>query len=77
VSIVKELFAAATSHKLGSLKSKRKSAFERLRQLSQYGSTEEMAEAQLALNHSHLYQVNDGNVAAILEAIKKSENDGC
>ena len=73
MSRVKELFDAATSHKLGALKSARRAAFEKLRQLSLYGSTEEIAEAKLALNHSHLYKAHKGNVPAILTALESEK----
>lgn len=73
-STVKILFKQATSHKRKTLKSARKAAFEKLRELSQYGSTEEIAEATLALNHSHLYKIHDGDVAAILSALDSAKD---
>ena len=64
---VKELFDTA----IGRLpKAQRRAAFEKLRQLSLSGSTKEIAEAQLALNHSRLYKIHDGDVTAILHAIE-------
>ncbi len=64
---VKELFDTA----IGRLpKAQRRAAFEKLRQLSLYGSTEEIAEAKLALNHSRLYKIHDGDVTAILRVIE-------
>lgn len=64
---VKELFDTA----IGRLpKAQRRAAFEKLRQLSLSGSTKEIAEAQLALTHSRLYKIHDGDVTAILHAIE-------
>lgn len=64
---VKELFDAATDHLP---KAERKAAFQKLRQLSQYGSPEEIAEAKLALQHSALYREYGGNVESILRALE-------
>lgn len=75
MSTVKNLFKEATSHKRKALKSERRAAFEKLRQLSQYGSAEEIAEAQLALNHSRLYKIHDGDVTAILHAIESEKEN--
>jgi hypothetical protein len=71
---VKTLFMEATSHRKHALKSQRRAAFEKLRHLSQYGNAEEMAEAKLALTHSHFYKIHHGDVAAILSALE-SEKD--
>jgi hypothetical protein len=75
VSTVKTLFKQATSHKRKALKSERRAAFEKLRQLSQYGSADEIAEAKHALNHSRLYKIHDGNVTSILRAIESQERN--
>ena len=70
MSAVKALFTEATSRKWKTLKSQRRAAFEKLRQLSQNGSAEEIAEAKLALNYSRLYKLHDGDVTAILRVIE-------
>lgn len=72
---VKTLFMEATSHRKHALKSQRRAAFEKLRQLSQYGSAEEMAEAKLALTYSQLYKLHDGDVAAIISALESAKEN--
>jgi hypothetical protein len=72
---VKTLFTEATSHRRNALKSERRAAFEKLRQLSQYGSAEEMAEAQIALTYSHLYKLHDGDMAAIVSALESAKEN--
>jgi len=77
VSNIKELFKAATSHRRNALKSERRAAFEKLRQLSQYGSAEEAFEANLALNYSQLYKIHDGDVAASISALESEKESPC
>jgi hypothetical protein len=74
-TMVKTLFQQATSHRRNALKSERRAAFEKLRQLSLCGSAEEMAEAKLALTYSHLYKLNDGDVAAIISALESAKEN--
>jgi hypothetical protein len=64
------LFNEATAHKRKTLKSQRRAAFEQLRRLAIYGTAGEIAEAQLALTHSHLYKIHDGHVAEILRILE-------
>jgi len=63
---VKTLFKEATD---GGTKDERRTAFQSLRYLSQYGQPEEAAEAKIALEHSGLYQEYGGELKTILSKL--------